>query len=97
MKIRLSRFCSQNAHRAKKNVSSKSRSEVKKTKRSSQVAGLGEGGGGGLRALLLYEYQTGMLVRKSCFTFILNFLTFTQYFSVFKYVYRVEKGRQGHE
>ena len=70
--------------------------QVKKTKRSSQVAG-GGGGAGGLRALLLYEYQTGMLVRKSCFNFILNFLTYTQYFSVFKYVNRVEKGRQGHE
>ena len=70
--------------------------QVKKTKGSSQVAGLGEGGGG-VRALLLYKYQTGMLVRKSCFALILNFLTFTQYFSVFKYVYRVEKGRQGHE
>ena len=96
MKIRLSRFCSQNAHRAKKNVSSKSRSASKKYKTFLPSSGV-RGGGGGLRALLLYEYQTGMLVRKSCFTFILNFLTFTQYFSVFKYVYRVEKGRQGHE
>ena len=80
----------------KKNVSSKSRSASEKNKAFLPSSGVG-GGGGGVRALLLYEYQTGMLVRKSCFAFILNFLTFTQYFSVFKYVYRVEKGRQGHE
>ena len=46
MKIRLSRFCSQNAHRAKKTWVQNHAAQVKKTKRSSQVAGLGEGGGG---------------------------------------------------
>ena len=46
MKIRLSRFCSQNAHRAKKNVSSKSRSASEKNKASLPSSGVGGGGGG---------------------------------------------------
>ena len=46
MKIRLSRFCSQNAHRAKKNVSSKSRSASEKNKGFLPSSGVGGGGGG---------------------------------------------------
>ena len=46
MKIRLSRFCSQNAHRAQKNVSSKSRSASEKNKAFLPSSGVrGRGGG----------------------------------------------------
>lgn len=70
MKIRLSRFCSQNAHRAKKNVSSKSRSASKKNKAFLPSSGVTGGrGGGGLRALLLYDIRRGCSSENPVFGF----------------------------